>query len=455
MNRLRKELLGVRSGSGELTRLVRRLCISEEIDAFTRRIRELALDQLPGLHLPLSSRQDAPIDIIDFFSGCGGLSLGFENISTLFPAYRPIAAIDIDKYANRSFRRNFGVEPLTTDVRELASLNAGELHRLFGRVDEKARNRPLILIGGPPCQGFSSHRKKDKRKDERNTLIGVYGRLVTKLAPDAIVMENVPDLLAHKHWGHFEEFRTILMKAGYHVKAKILNAAEFGVPQERFRAVILAFRHDFDFPQGHLVRSQFRTVRDAIGELPPLRAGEQSKIDPMHITSKHRKETVETLRRVPKDGGSRPRGVGPKCLDRVAGFYDVYGRLAWSKPAVTITARCRTPSCGRFAHPEQNRGLSVREAALLQSFPKFFHFEGPFDDKFKQIGNAVPPALATSIAAHVLGVLMKRAPLGASSDRNGRADYVTAPISNSYSSVIAGIKNGNSARAVAEFCYEK
>ena len=128
----------------------------------------------------------------------------------------------------------------------------------------------------------------------------------------------------------------------------------------------------------------------------------------MHITSKHRPETIEILKKVPKDGGNRPHGVGPECLDKVAGFYDVYGRLAWDKTAVTITARCRTPSCGRFVHPEQDRGLSVREAALLQGFPEDFYFEGPFDDKYKQIGNAVSPIFSARLAGHVLSMLSGR-----------------------------------------------
>jgi DNA (cytosine-5)-methyltransferase 1 len=151
------------------------------------------------------------------------------------------------------------------------------------------------------------------------------------------------------------------------------------------------------------------TVREAIGKLKPLdpKGGVDSG-DPMHKTSNHRDSTIQTLALIPKDGGARPRGVGPKCLDKVAGFYDVYGRLWWDRPAITITARCRTPSCGRFTHPEQNRGLSIREAALLQGFPKTFIFKGPFDDCYKQIGNAVPPPFSVVLAQHIKKILLKK-----------------------------------------------
>jgi DNA (cytosine-5)-methyltransferase 1 len=218
-------------------------------------------------------------------------------------------------------------------------------------------------------------------------------------------MENVPEMLSQKHWPHFEEWRTRLIESGYTIKIGIHNLAEFGVPQERFRALVIAakWKH-FAMPRGFLTHLEFQTVKQAIGHLPPLDAGGVDPSDPMHITSKHRQSTVNLIQLIPSDGGSRralPPGVGPACWQGVDGFRDVYGRLWWDRPAVAITARCRTPSCGRFVHPEQHRGLSVREAALLQGFPKDMFFEGPFDDKFKQIGNAISPIFARAVAEHV------------------------------------------------------
>ena len=364
-------------------------------------------------------------DFVDMFCGAGGMSYGFHQMADLTGKFRWAGAIDIDKHAIDTYARNYGHRP--------ANVNLGdaEIDEIRSSLDLKEGNE-LILIGCAPCQGFSSHRKKDHRgPDARNTLVGRFAEIAVELQPKMIIMENVPDLLAKKHWHHFQAFKDTVEAAGYHIAVGILGMADYGTPQSRFRTVLIAAR-DFipTLPKPVFTPEQYRTVRDAIGDLPPLNVGEQNPDDPMHVTSKHRKETVEILKQVPKDGGSRPAGIGPQCLDKVAGFYDVYGRLAWDKTAVTITARCRTPSCGRFAHPEQNRGLSVREAALLQGFPRDFYFEGPFDDKFKQIGNAVSPIFSTALAGHVLTLL-------AGQNHAEEETPVNGPTFGSYSGMIA------------------
>jgi DNA (cytosine-5)-methyltransferase 1 len=231
-----------------------------------------------------------------------------------------------------------------------------------------------------------------------------------------------------------------LEKSGYEVKSRIYNFAGFGLPQERFRAVMLAMKVPFQMPDPPLTPDQFVTVRQAIGHLPPLQPGAASPTDPMHRTSSHRPSTIEILKQIPLDGGNRPIGVGPACLDRAreehGGYTDVYGRLAWDRPSVTITARCRTPSCGRFAHPKQHRGLSIREAALLQGFPPDFVFEGGFDDKYKQIGNAVPPLVAHHFAEHLIRLLSGQRPVLGTSDH----DLVEVPIGPGFAVTINGIK---------------
>lgn len=367
-------------------------------------------------------------DFVDFFCGAGGMSYGFHQMAELTGRLRWAGAVDIDKHAIDTYARNYGNRPSNVNLGE------ADIEEIRAALDLKEGNE-LILIGCAPCQGFSSHRKKDHRgPDSRNTLVGRFAEIAVQLQPKMIIMENVPDLLAKKHWHHFQAFKDTVESAGYHIAVKILGMADYGAPQARFRTVLIAAR-DFipTLPEPVFAPSQYRTVRDAIGDLPSLEAGQKDSHDPMHITSKHRKETIDILRQVPKDGGNRPKGVGPQCLDKVAGFSDVYGRLAWDKTAVTITARCRTPSCGRFAHPEQNRGLSVREAALLQGFPTEFYFEGPFDDKYKQVGNAVSPIFSTALAGHILTML-------AGQNHANSEEAIDAPTFASYSGMIARSK---------------
>jgi DNA (cytosine-5)-methyltransferase 1 len=358
------------------------------------------------------------------------MSYGFHSVAKATGFFGWRGAFDIDEHANRTYETNFGHRPIPIDLSgDIESTIKSELRR-----NGRKAGTPLVVIGCAPCQGFSSHRKKDKRKDGRNSLVARFAEIAVSLNPCLIIMENVPDLLAKKHWEHFLRFKAVVEGAGYTINADIINMANFGVPQERFRTVVLASKvFEPLLPLPLFDPSRFKTVRDAIAHLPVLDPrGGADPYDPMHRTSMHRSETIGILAQVPKNGGSRPRGVGPKCLDKVQGFFDVYGRLSWDKPAITITARCRTPSCGRFAHPEQDRGLSIREAALLQGFPPDFRFEGPFDDCYKQVGNAVPPAFSLVLACHLRDLLSGRNPTG----RRGMLSF-ESPNFQSYSALIA------------------
>jgi DNA (cytosine-5)-methyltransferase 1 len=384
-----------------------------------------------------AKKNTGPIQVIDLFSGCGGMSYGFAAISEKISSYKIVAAVDIDAYANKTYQRNIGISPKQLDLATIA--------RSKGSIQEFLRTlniqpvEPCILIGCAPCQGFSSHRKKhwNLPTDNRNSLINAFARIAASLQPDVVVMENVPELLSAKYWAHFSELRGVLERAGYLVRARVMNTAGFGVPQERFRALVIAMKRRFSMPSPYLFPKDYRTVRNAIGSLPPLEPGIPNPEDLMHVTTRHRASTIKTITRVPKNGGSRPVGVGPACLDRVKGFYDVYGRLTWDKPAITITGYSRNPASGRYVHPEQDRGLSIREAALLQSFPMNYAFEGPFDSKFMQIGNAVPPALSAYLAGFILGELSSYPREDPFDDETGD---ICDPVSNSFSSVIAGMK---------------
>lgn len=382
-----------------------------------------------------------PIDVIDMFSGCGGMSTGFLSVNGESPAFRLAGAVDIDEVANRSYELNLGVKPFHADIGELAR-KPKLLAEIIGAVRPDL-SRPLVLIGCAPCQGFSSHRNEAGAGDPRNSLFVDFARIAAKLRPAAIVVENVPELLTDRYWPFVARAREILKKAGYFVHVGVHNMAEFGVPQERFRALMLAMPKKFRPPTKLLTRSEFRTVRDAIGGLPPVKAGERHPADPMHYTAGHKQSTLETIMAVPPDGGSRPDHVGPDCLRRAkerngrAVYEDVYGRLSWDRPAITITAYARNPASGRYVHPEQHRGLSVREAALLQSFPDDYQFAGSLDERFRQIGNAVPPAFAAHLASHVLRELHSEEPL------ESFDEGITKPVGPSFSRLIPALKAGH------------
>jgi DNA (cytosine-5)-methyltransferase 1 len=380
-----------------------------------------------------------PIDVVDMFSGCGGMSAGFCAANSIMPVFRTMLAVDIDKVANKTYAANLHLTPLAEDVSELAR-DRRKLKKILS-LSGRRHGAPLVLIGCAPCQGFSSHRNSKGSQDLRNNLFLDFANVASSLQPDAVIAENVPELLTTRYWPYVEKVVGIFKRQGYYVHLNIYNLARFGVPQERFRAVLLAMRKPFLPPEGFLNRTHFRTVRQAIGVLPPVRPGERHPSDSMHYSAGHCESVVETIRAVPKDGGSRPFNVGPDCLRRASlrygrpAYEDVYGRLFWDRPAITITASARNPASGRFIHPEQNRGLSVREGALLQSFPSTYQFVGGLDDSFRQVGNAVPPAFSSYLAFHVLGELLGLSVV------EGRFDAgIRKPIGSSFSRIIAGIK---------------
>lgn len=389
-----------------------------------------------------------PIDVVDMFSGCGGMSTGFMSLNGEAPSFRLAGAVDIDAVANRTYENNLGVKPFHADIGELAR-KPKLLAETIGGIRPDP-TRPLVLIGCAPCQGFSSHRNEAGSTDPRNSLFVDFARIAARLCPAAVVVENVPELLTNKYWAFVERAREVLEKAGYFVHVGVHNMAEFGVPQERFRALMLAMPKKFRPPRGFLDRGEFKTVRDAIGRLPPVKAGERHPKDAMHFTAGHRESTLKTIKAVPANGGNRPDDAGPDCLRRAkerngrAVYEDVYGRLFWDRPAITITAYARNPASGRYVHPEQHRGLSVREAALLQSFPSDYEFTGSFDERFRQIGNAVPPAFAAHLAAHVVRELASNEAV-VEFDRG-----ITAPVGPSFSRLIPSLKAGH--RRDFEFC---
>lgn len=384
------------------------------------------------------SYKDNPIQLIDFFSGAGGTSLGFAALNSVVPAFKMLGGCDINEVSATTYSHNFGTPLIHEDITRLA-FGDGELESFLTKIGYDS-GKPTVMIGCAPCQGFSSHRKKhwNEEDDVRNSLIMAFAEIVKRVQPEVIIMENVPEFLSSRYWKYFSAAKKSYEENGYIVKETIYNAAAFGVPQERFRSIVIGMKKDFVLPEGYLQPAEYRTVRDAIAHLPVVAAGVASPEDKMHKSASHKQSTIDVIRQVPHDGGNRPVGVGPKCLDKTKGFSDVYGRLFWDKPSITITHYARNPASGRYTHPEQDRGLTAREAAILQSFPNGFEFCGKSDDVYRQIGEAVPPMLSSAIAANVLLEMLSVSPTEEELETSPKS--ITEPVSSSYSSVIAGIK---------------
>ena len=435
MRRLRtrwREVCSSRVGSGRETDRFRR-------DGLKRIAAELA-GNLDRYWTASRTVTDGPVDVVDMFSGCGGMSAGFRAVNGLVPAFRCAGAIDIDRTSSRSYESNLGIAPLTEDLSELAARDSLTKAAMPGR----RQRAPLVLIGCAPCQGFSSYRNRDGAKDRRNPLFMDFAKVASRLLPAAVVVENVPELLTDRYWHLVRDARALLERCGYYVHLNVHNMAEFGLPQARFRALLVAMRRPFRLPErGFLRKERFRTVRDTIADLPSVNAGERHESDEMHYSAGHKESTLCTIRAVPKDGGSRPPHVGPECLRRAAErngravYEDVYGRLYWDKPSITITAYARNPASGRFIHPEQDRGLTVREAALLQGFPREYWFAGSLDDRFRQIGNAVPPTFSAYIACFILDALLSR------KRHPSFSPGIVESVGSSFSRLIAALKAGH------------
>lgn len=315
---------------------------------------------------------------IDLFSGCGGLTLGLRQAG-----FRVRAAVESDDLAVETYRRNHrGVRVWHTDIRAVSvSAMRRELQLKPGQLD--------LLAGCPPCQGFSRLTTLNgslRRVDSRNDLVLQFIRFVRGLRPKAVMMENVPRLADDRR---VRAVTRALSKLGYSWEIQILDAADYGVPQRRRRMILLATRHFAPrFGDKDLGRS---CVRKAFRELDGL------SDDPLHESTDDRSPAIRRLiAKIPKDGGSRsdlPPEDQLYCHQLTDGFKDVYGRMAWNDVAPTITGGCCNPSKGRFLHPTKNRTVTLREAAVLQSFPVDYFFSlrrGKFAAA-QMIGNALPP----------------------------------------------------------------
>lgn len=327
---------------------------------------------------------------IDIFSGCGGLTLGLKRAG-----FRVIGAVEIDPLAAETYKANH--KRIALWVQDIRTLSARQMMRRL-----KLRRGQLDLLAGcPPCQGFSAMTTLNgaiKRNDPRNDLVFEFLRFVRALRPKTVMMENVPDIAKNKR---ITQFLAEMEGLGYRCNHSVLNAADYGVPQRRRRFILLAGKHKKIPFARRAVRK--RSVREAI-----LRLGAVGKRDALHnIPERRSSKTMRLIRSIPRNGGSRtqlPSHRQLRCHRKCDGFKDVYGRLSWDKVAPTITGGCCNPSKGRFLHPAEHRAITLREAALLQTFPRKYVFSlrrGKFAAA-QLIGNALPPEFVRRHAKSVL-----------------------------------------------------
>ena len=320
---------------------------------------------------------------IDLFGGCGGLSLGLRRAK-----FKVIAAIDNDALSVETYRKNHKRTYIVKDDIRFVDTAA-----LMDKLSLKPRELDL-LAGCPPCQGFSTLRTLNGGRnieEPMNDLVFEFVRFVRALLPKAIMMENVPALLNDVR---LSRIKHELSHLGYSCRAEVLNAVNFGVPQRRLRMILIGSRGSC--PSFAPPVRRRRTVAGAIQKLPPPHTVD----DPIHNYKPRRTSHVMSLiSRIPKDGGSRtalPDEYQLECHRGFDGFKDIYGRLAWRQPAPTITGGCINPSKGRYLHPEENRAITLREAAILQGFPRSYQFDlsqGRYPAA-QMLGNAFPPKFA-------------------------------------------------------------
>lgn len=348
-------------------------------------------------------------NIVDLFAGVGGLSYGFS----ILPQFNIIAANEIEKDISVAYTMNHpNVRMLNCDIIDLTD----------DVLDKVLEGQKVdIVVGGPPCQSYSTLGKR--QNDERANLFTQYKRVLRILQPKAFVFENVTGMLSVNKGGLFKQIQAGFEELGYDLKYKILDAADYGVPQHRERVILVGFKgkNNFIYPaptHGDGLKP-YVTLKDAIGDLPELASGERKSTYATDITNDFlafvRKENTTVVEehsaprngehlikimKTLKDGQSKndlPEDIRPK-----SGYGNTYAKLWWNKPSTTITRNFACPSSSRCIHPRDSRAMSIREGARLQSFPDDYKFYGSDGMKRLEIGNAVPPLLSMAIANQML-----------------------------------------------------
>lgn len=335
------------------------------------------------------------IKAIDFFCGAGGLTRGM-----LDAGIEVLAGIDNDPTLRETYAKNNA--PSIFLCEDIRRVNIHELRNELGITPEDS----VLYAACTPCQPFSTLTRK-KGGDDRKNLLLAFAELVRECPPDFILVENVPGLKTAYGKEVYTRFIGVLHRCQFRdVYGRMIDAQDFGVPQVRKRFILLASRHGPIRPPRRARKK--RTVRDALKQYPPIRDGESSAQFDNHQARPLKPHLRRIVEAVPRDGGSRSdvkdKSILLKCHRENPGAHkDVFGRMAWDKAAPTLTCRCTDVYCGRFVHPEQDRGISLREAAALQTFPDSYEFHGgSILHVARQIGNAVPVKLAERLGRAII-----------------------------------------------------
>jgi DNA (cytosine-5)-methyltransferase 1 len=343
--------------------------------------------------------------VIDLFAGAGGLSLGFEQ-----SGFNVLLANEYDASIAASYKTNHPhTKMLVADIKDLPIAETFSVYR--GKVD--------VIVGGPPCQGFSQKGQRKTIKDERNYLFKYFVAVVEYLRPQYFIMENVPNLLTAEN-GYFQrEVKDLFQAMGYALTSNTLNAADYGVPQNRRRAVIIGKlgENSLEMPEH---KEKPVTIWEAISDLAYHNSGEGSDNDRYrnqpqskyqrrlrfrskrlynHKATRHSELALERLKMIPPNSGKEV--LPPEHLTKSI-YSGTWTRMGKDEISVTLTTRFDTPSSGKFTHPFLHRAITVREAARIQSFPDTYKFVGTKCSQMKQVGNAVPPLLAKAIATVIM-----------------------------------------------------
>ncbi len=376
------------------------------------------------------------IRAIDLFAGAGGFSLAAKSIGIEVQA-----AVELDVNAADTYRNNF-IDSSSKEILYNEDITKLKPENILNDLSLKTGELEL-LIGGPPCQGYSRHRFKDQGvNDPRNKLLITYFDFVSVIKPKIFLVENVPGLLWKRHEFHLKKFYSLADKAGYTVFEPIkVNAKDYGVPQNRQRVFILGIRSDLPvtaiewpptpthFPIGKGKLPEWQTA-SSVFSIPPtadivdkiekvvgkesyrkLNFGNKlrpSSVDENSVHMVHKDYMIKRFSKTPIHGSRGDSGEVLKCHSNgYVGHKDVYGRIFLNKPGPTMTTGCTNPSKGRFLHPWENHGITIRHAARFQTFPDSFKFSGGVTSQAKQIGNAVPVELGKVLLENIMKLLQQ------------------------------------------------